>query len=92
MADYDMLQASINCLRQWSNRWLLKLNAKKCKSISFGKDSIEYLYSMGGSHLEREFNITDLGVILDTKLSFSEHIQSKISKAFCMLGVIKRNF
>ena len=34
----------------------------------------------------------DLGVWFDEKLSFSEHIQTKINKAYMMLGTIKRHF
>ena len=34
----------------------------------------------------------DLGVWFDEKLSFSEHIQTKINKAYMMLGLIKQNF
>ena len=34
----------------------------------------------------------DLGVLVDEKLSFKDHIQDKINKAFSMLGIIKRNF
>ena len=36
--------------------------------------------------------IKDLGVWFDEKLSFREHIQDKINKAYMMLGIIKRNF
>jgi len=35
--------------------------------------------------------VLDLGVWFDEKLSFSEHIQTKINKANMMLGIIKRN-
>ena len=34
----------------------------------------------------------DLGVIFDSRLSFREHRQEKIEKAYKMLGIIKRNF
>ena len=34
----------------------------------------------------------DLGVWFDEKLPLSEHIQTKINKAYMMLGIIKRNF
>ena len=34
----------------------------------------------------------DLGVIIDNKLTFNEHISEKIKKANCMLALIKRNF
>ena len=42
--------------------------------------------------LERGNKVLDLGVWFDEKLSFSEHIQTKINKAYMMLGIIKRNF
>ena len=41
--------------------------------------------------LERGKKVLDLGVRFDKKL-FSEHIQTKINKAYMMLGIIKRNF
>ena len=42
--------------------------------------------------MSRGIKVLDLGVWLDEKLSFSEHIQSKINKANMMLGIVKRNF
>ena len=33
--------------------------------------------------------VSDFGVWFDEKLSFSEHIQAKINKAYMMLGIIK---
>jgi len=91
------LQNSANLLQQWSDKWLLKLNTKKCKIISFGRNAdTDNIYSLpeGNSTfaLARETHITDLGVILDNKLTFYEHIHSKIKKAFGIIGILKRNF
>jgi len=36
--------------------------------------------------------IKDLGVTFDSRLKFDEHVDIKISKAYQMLGIIKRNF
>jgi len=36
--------------------------------------------------------IKDLGILLDEILSFRDHINDKINKAFSMLSIIKRNF
>ena len=44
------------------------------------------------STLERGDIMKDLGVSIDEKLTFREHIHCKINTAFMMLGVIKRNF
>ena len=37
-------------------------------------------------------SVNDLGVIVDSNLAFKEHINSKVNRAFSMLGIIKRNF
>jgi len=42
--------------------------------------------------LVRTDQIKDLGILLDERLSFRDHINDKINKAFSILGIIKRNF
>ena len=76
---------------------MLKLNTSKCKVLSVGRNLDKtYTYDLEQDHqttsLERVESICDLGVLVDERLSFSEHIQNKINKAYAMLGVIKRNF
>ena len=34
----------------------------------------------------------DLGVIIDCKLKFQDHIKQKINKAYSMLDILRRNF
>ena len=76
---------------------MLKLNTSKCKVLSVGRNLDKtYTYDLEQDHqttsLERVESIRDLGVLVDERLSFSEHMQDKINKAYAMLGVIKRNF
>lgn len=47
-------------------------------------------YMLDNSLLERTDSMTDLGVILDSKLTFKEHIDSVVNKGMSMLGFIKR--
>jgi hypothetical protein len=42
--------------------------------------------------LEHVDKIKDLGVTIDSDLSFSDHIYEKINKAYQMLGIVGRNF
>ena len=42
--------------------------------------------------LERCGKVKDLGVIIDSKLTFEDHITEKVNKAYAILGIIKRNF
>jgi hypothetical protein len=95
--DYDKVQNGLDALQEWSSRWLLNLNSKKCKVISFGRnvDKTHVYYVKGKNqtcNLNRETQINDLGVVLDEKLTFKDHLHAKVNKAFAMIGIIKRNF
>jgi len=95
--DHCLLQKGIDALQHWSQQWLLKLNISKCNIVSFGRSvDKSYVYSISHNNqnvsLERKESFKDLGVILDEKLTFRDHIHDKINKAYSMLGIIKRNF
>ena len=42
--------------------------------------------------LDRKDSFKDLGVVIDEKLTFRDHMHDKINKAYVTLGIIKRNF
>jgi hypothetical protein len=44
---------------------------------------------LAGTVLDRENSINDLGVIMDEKMNFSEHVDVMVGKAFAMLGFIR---
>jgi hypothetical protein len=95
--DSSSLQMAFTELYKWSEKWMLKLNIGKCKVLSLSRTVPEhnsYTINIGGSMctLERVEKMNDLGVLLDDKLQFAEHIHDKVNKAYRMLGVIKRNF
>ncbi|KXJ83154.1 hypothetical protein RP20_CCG008085 [Aedes albopictus] len=46
---------------------------------------------MEASLVQRVASVKDLGIILDNKLAFTEHISVVTAKAFAVLGIIKRN-
>lgn len=69
------LQLDINSFEGWCNLNGLQCNIKKCFTIRFGKSRQPiYDYFLEGNLLERVDHIRDLGVILDSKLSFKFHI------------------
>ena len=51
---------------------------------------IMYNYHMNGTQLERCDNMRDLGVIINNKLTWKDHINSLVSKANRVMGLIKR--
>jgi hypothetical protein len=42
------------------------------------------------THVDRVSSINDLGVVMDEKVTFSEHVDVMVAKAFAMLGFIRR--
>ena len=49
-------------------------------------------YTLYGIELEHVFEEKDLGVIIDMKLTFEEHMATEIKKANEMMGLIRRTF
>jgi hypothetical protein len=45
---------------------------------------------LGGTVVDRVSSINDLGVIMDEKMTFLEHVDLMVAKAFLMLGFIRR--
>jgi hypothetical protein len=45
---------------------------------------------LGGTAIDRVSSINDLEVIMDEKMTFSEHVDVVVAKAFAMLGFIRR--
>jgi hypothetical protein len=51
---------------------------------------VEFSYQLKGIILDRVDSITDLGVVMDSRMSFSRHIDVTVGKALAMLGFVKR--
>jgi hypothetical protein len=70
----------------------LKLIVGKYKSITFSRlrHPIKCSYMFGGFIFHRVDSINDLGVIMDSKMSFSGDIDVTVGRALAMLGLAKR--
>jgi hypothetical protein len=95
--DTNALQNDLDKFKQWSDRWLLKLNPKKCRVVSYGRRTVidsDYtiMDSNSATKLQRQQDIKDLGVVFDSHLKFDIHINEKVNRAYSILGIIKRNF
>ena len=69
----------------------MRLNLGKCKCMSFfSRSRIISSYSLIDSRLEFINSFVDLGILMDPKLNFINHINAVISKARASLGFVKR--
>ena len=92
-ADAALLQADLRRLCRWSDTWKLNLNPAKCNSFRMTlktKPLETTYYEIENTALEHVNTIRDLGVILDTKLTFGPHGDVTVKKANRALGVLIR--
>ena len=70
----------------------LRLNAAKCKVVSFGASNQKREYTVNNIKLENVDCIKDLGVYVSSPISFCHHIENIVNKANKTLGAILRSF
>jgi len=98
--DFNILNDCVKNVFQWPDSWLMKLNISKCKLLSICRNTnaiTKYSYgfdvpNQGFVSLDHELVIKDLGVWMDSDLSFDDHVYEKIKMANKILGIINRNF
>ena len=93
--DAEELQCDLFTLDKWSQDWLLGFNAKKCHVLTTGKfENTRYTkrYKLSNVELEHVSSEKDLGIQIDSDLTFDDHISAKTRVANAMVGLIRRSF
>jgi len=77
-ADYSTLQKSIKKFFDWSKTWQLKLANDKCQHnhVSLSTAACRNAYFVSDAKLPIVQNVRDLGVLVDNRLTFRDHINS----------------
>jgi hypothetical protein len=86
------IQDNLNSVAEWCEANALQLNVGKCKSITCSRllHPIEFSYMLGGIILDNVDFINDLGVIMDSKVSFTGLIDVTVGRTLAMFGFMKR--
>ena len=85
-------QMDIDRLHQWQLLWLLKFNTTdgKCKVMHAGINNPHNNYYLDGILLPTVDSEKDLGVYVNSKLDWSDHIAASIKKANACISWISR--
>ena len=86
------LQENLCLTSRWCEDNGMQLNIDKCSVISFCRRSrsVARDYQINGNTLKRNEVVKDLGILLDTKLTFKQHINKICISGHSILGFIKR--
>ena len=92
-SDSNELQNDLNNVLEWSKMWGMRFNVEKCNQITLTnkRKPFKTKYYLGNETLSKKESIKYLGVIIDNKLSFKQHIQEKTRKATKVLNMLRRN-
>jgi len=94
--DESCFQDCLDLLYSWSVTWQLAISSKKCCIATIGKLGDSWgkpKYCLGVEHISVSDTVSDLGVIVDSHLSFSQHgthgtINSFIHRKKSLAGLI----
>ena len=87
------LQRDIDTLCKWESKWQMKLSIDKCyiMHVTHKWNALLMTYNMNGRPIEVTASHTYLGIGMNNKLSWAEHISNTVSKANKVLGLLRRN-
>ena len=90
--DVKGLQNDLTRLQSWTTDWQMKFNTEKCEVMRIQKktDSSSPHYHLGGDELKVVTEVKDLGIYINSSLSWSLQANKCASKANSILGFIKR--
>ena len=86
-------------MQLWTDIWLLRFHPQKCHALTIGvrkTNLVEYSLpdGKGGGRiaLNQVNSEKDIGVIIDSNLTFREHMTENFNKANRVMGVIRRTY
>ena len=89
------LQQSIDNLVAWADRWQLGINISKCAVLNVGpkrKKLCRSNYFINNVQISSKDVVADLGVQVDSGLSYRIHISNIVARATQRVGILFRGF
>ena len=94
MDDCRKLQKDLDSLTQWSCKWQMQCNPRKCEflRITNKNNHILFNYHINDCSIQEVTHAKYLGVVLDQHLSWNDHIKRVSSEATKVNTFLHRNF
>ena len=90
--DTNLIKQDLQVLEEWSRKWQMPFNAKKCKVMHVGRKNSLTDYEINGETLERVEQEVDLGITIREDLKMEGQCSKAANKANQILRLIARTF
>jgi hypothetical protein len=85
-------QKNLDLISSWASTWQLHISHSKCFILELGQTHAPTNYVIDNSEISFSDSIKDLGVIVDPKLKFTNHISELVRRANQRASLIHRCF
>ena len=91
--DAKLLQADLNKLTDWEDKWMMQFHPDKCEviSITCKKNPIITNYTLHGHQLQHVNSVKYLGLTVSNDLRWDKHVDQVVAKANNTLSFLRRN-
>ena len=91
-SEAEKIQENLEKLQNWSDTWLLRFNAGKCKTMHIGSGNPHCDYHMGETTLDGTGEEKDLGIYITSDFKSSTQSSKAATKGMNCLRVVRRSF
>ena len=85
-------QSHLDYIKSWADTWQLTIANSKCNILELGPHPSNTTFSISGTPIELSNTVKDLGVTIDSKLKFTQHITDIVRRAHQRASLIYRSF
>ena len=91
--DQLILQKDLEKVFKWAADWQMCFNASKCEYLKITRKTVtrDHTYTVDGQNISETHKRKYLGITMNNKLDWKDHVQNITSSARSTLGVLRRN-
>ena len=92
--NHEILQADLRRLETWEKEWDMEFHPLKCEHVTFTRKTtkrVNRTFKLHSTQIPKVDKTKYLGVTINSKITWSDHITSVVAKANAALGFVRRN-
>ena len=92
--NHEILQDDLQRLEAWEKEWDMEFHPLKCQHVTFTRKTtkrVDRSFRLHSTEIPKVDKTKYLGVTINSKVTWNDHITSVVAKANAALGFVRRN-